>query len=61
MQGLRKPGGKNPKGSSQWQAPLEWTLGPTSVRREQHLEEDLGALAWGADSYDGVMARLRSL
>lgn len=63
VQTARKPGGNSLKGTSQWQPPFEWTVGPTSIKKDKpsEEEEDSGTLAWGADNYDAVMARLRSL
>ncbi|KAL5504804.1 hypothetical protein ACEPAH_7467 [Sanghuangporus vaninii] len=62
---------KNPKGTSNWTPPTEWSLGPSETesgrlhggKRNKYYEEKeddvLGV--WNAESYDAVLDRLRNL
>lgn len=68
MNGLQSKA-RNPRGSSHWQAPEEWRMGPTSPiaeRADAEDEADTGGDGeflgiWNAENYESVMLRLRSL
>lgn len=68
VHGLQLPKARNPRGSSHWQAPDEWEMGPalSSVEKQpKGMEEgecgDEYLGIWNAENYESVMTRLRSL
>lgn len=53
---------RNPRGSSHWQPPDEWEMGPSEepdVKMGEGEGEFLGI--WNAENYESVISRLRSL
>ncbi|OCB91668.1 hypothetical protein A7U60_g1065 [Sanghuangporus baumii] len=61
---------KNPKGTSNWTPPTEWSLGPSETTDRLHGDtgngydeekEDDVLGVWNAESYDTVLDRLRNL
>ncbi|KAL5483344.1 hypothetical protein ACEPAI_8575 [Sanghuangporus weigelae] len=62
---------KNPKGTSNWAPPTEWSLGPSETKSDrihggkgygydEEKEDDVSGM-WNAESYDAVLDRLRNL
>ncbi|KAL5521249.1 hypothetical protein ACEPAG_9172 [Sanghuangporus baumii] len=62
---------KNPKGTSKWTPPTEWSLGPSETRSDrlhgdkgygydEEKEDDVSGM-WNAESYGAVLDRLRNL